>query len=275
MWNSLAYMITRASFIKGRRKAQREVEVRLRDYLHSQREDEVHTLRTAIRRYGVSCQLLPKSLRRNKKIRKQLAGLEKLFKLNNRIRDLDIVRNQLAAKLSNPDLEWLVSALVRERAALVAPARRLAASLPLELQDVKVSVINSAKLGRRFRRVTGGELRDIEDELKRVREDAKNARALHSLRILCKELRYNMELAPKSEVRGVLGRFEEWQDTLGAIRDLDVTIGYLGALDLPTAERVFLDEKRRERARLYARFVEATRRTTLLKQVEAFTQGNL
>lgn len=224
-------------------------------------------LRTAIRRYAASCELLPKSLRKSKEQRRSLSDLERLFKLNNRVRDLDIVLSQLSARLPYPDLGRVVDGIARERATLLAQALEFAKSLSPKFDAVRASTISAGRLRRRFRKVNEGELRDAEDDLEAVRKDAKNIKALHSLRIHCKEIRYTLELEPKSEVRDILSRFEEWQDALGAIRDLDVVVGYLGGLDLSPAERVFVEEKRSERARLYSRFLDSTKRTGLLNHL--------
>ena len=69
---------------------------RLDTYLANPEDEEnVHDVRTSLRRIDTFYSLLPKNLR--KRNRKLIEKYKEFFKANSKIRDLDIIRNKVAA----------------------------------------------------------------------------------------------------------------------------------------------------------------------------------
>lgn len=256
-------MITRSSFSARYKKAEDELEARLEDYLRSQGEDEVHRLRTAIRRFDRGAGLLPASVRKRKQLRRYRSRIRKLLRANNRIRDLDTIRSHLSPMTEDPRLAWLQGMLRSERSGLEGPARQAASSIG-RAPAVDWEKVTGRKLRRRFRKANRRMIDEIERDLGTVLKDPDDLQALHSLRVTSKELRYTMEFAAKGEVAGDIARgLRGWQDTLGMIRDIDNTTAYLGGLELSRDLAEVLQEKREQRRRLYLRFVDANKRSRL------------
>jgi CHAD domain-containing protein len=65
----------------------------------------------------------------------------------------------------------------------------------------------------------------MEQLLDSVARDESNAGDLHALRKEVKKLRYLLELAPGTE--NEVSALADWQEVLGSIHDLDVTIEYV------------------------------------------------
>ena len=262
-------MIKRSTFAAGYRRAQGDVEACLSAYLKAQGEEQVHQLRTAIRRFDRCSALLPASLRKGKAMRRYRFRLRKLLKLNNRLRDLDTIRRGMGQALADPDLAWLRSMISSERSSLEGPARQLASSIAPQGPAIDWDKIGRRKLRRRFVKVAVRMLEELEDDLGVVLRDPRATETMHSLRIAAKELRYTLELLPKEEAVGVLRALKGCQDALGSIRDIDITTEYLRGFDRQRGLGVFIAEKREERRQLYLRFVDAQKRYPLVKRTRA------
>ena len=79
---------------------------------------------------------------------------------------------------------------------------------------------------------------------------------LHALRLEIKKLRYLLELSEKSPPE--LPMVTRWQESLGAIHDLDVALRFLEESDLDLKGWA-LDDLRRSRHRAYAKFAGESR----------------
>lgn len=262
-------MIKRSSFASGYGRAQRDLEVCLSSYLKNQGEEEVHRLRTSIRRFDRCSALLPASLRKQKEMRKYRSKLRKLMKLNGRIRELDTIRRGLAVVLADPELVWLLSMIKMERSGLEGPARQLASSIAPQSPPMDWEKVSQRKLQRRFAKVAGRILEELDDALGVALKDPRQTEALHAARIATKELRYTLELLPRDQTRKVLQALAECQNTLGVLRDIDVTTEYLRGYDLPRDLADFVTAKREERRQLYLRFLDAHKRYRLAKRVRS------
>jgi CHAD domain-containing protein len=266
-------MIRRSSFLAGYSRAQKDIENALESYLRLQGEEQVHGLRTAIRRFERCSALLPATLRKEKRMRRYRSTLKKLLKMNNRIRDLDSIGGGIASALKGPDLEWLRTLLKTERTSLEGPARQLASSIEGGVPEVDMEKLGPRKLHRRFRKLASSLIEEVQDDLDAVLKDPADTQALHSLRIGAKELRYTVELLPRGEQAEVVGGLRDWQDALGRIRDIDVMTDYLGGLELSRELSQFVNDKRDERRRLYLRFVDSQKRSRLIKRVRRSVAG--
>src|SRR5215475_302616 len=94
--NSILYPIDSETFLnKSERNIQR-VNNKLDDYLKDPNEEQIHDIRTAVRRLRASNQALPKAIRNKKKLKKFVAISKELFSLNSKIRDYDIILEMLS-----------------------------------------------------------------------------------------------------------------------------------------------------------------------------------
>src|SRR5262245_29136259 len=93
---SILYPIDSETFLnKSERNIQR-VNNKLDDYLKDPNEQQIHDIRTAVRRLRASNQALPKAIRNKKELREFVAKSKALFTLNSKIRDYDIILELLS-----------------------------------------------------------------------------------------------------------------------------------------------------------------------------------
>lgn len=245
---------TLAAFYKQRfRQNVRRVGRRLDAYLADQgTENNIHDVRTSIRRLDVSFSLLPKKLRKRKN--RQIKKYRKFFKANSNVRDLDIIRGKIAALAKGaPGAEKLLG-----RAGKLG--RALKKMQPVQLDSS--SSIPAGKLESRIDRAAGKLGVKINEAFPVVLSDSSKVEELHRLRKDCKKLRYILEMVPpagrKKYERAVslALALEELQDMLGAIRDSDITIeclqgsrtkvaGELAAREAGNRDRLYRDLVRR------------------------------
>jgi CHAD domain-containing protein len=122
----------------------------------------------------------------------------------------------------------------------------------LEAPDLDTSGIRRKQLSRRLRKRVSKHSRAASALLTEVLNDESKVDELHSLRKEVKKVRYLMELADKSPAR--LSSLVKWQESLGAIHDLDVAASYLEGAEASSKRRAIL-ELRRARHSSYLKFV--------------------
>ena len=238
---------------KSERNIQR-VNNKLDDYLKDPNEEQIHDIRTAIRRLRASDQLLPKAFRHKKKIKEFVAKSMELFSINSKIRDYDIILEMLSkytsgvsspkheqqpppqssraiVNISKP-LETLRNRELTESKTIAVELRKLAVP---KLNSNKISK-SEKKLKKRFNNVVGKFANTIEKNYPVVLSSPKRLTELHEMRKDCKKLRYLLELLPirtngkdegKDKVSQLIEELEKVQDMLGTIHDHDTTIAYI------------------------------------------------
>ncbi len=216
------------SFAKDLRQRIGNVTNTLQDYLKDTDQETIHELRVAIRRFIISSQLLPKKIRTKPRVHRFCIVSTELFRINTEIRDSDIIADSLSG-YDAQTTEQLVQKLKGERDSKLLEARALALTLAESKPPmVKARDLSRKKLQKRFDKTTEKISTRIVERLPIVVSDPKRIEELHSLRKDCKKLRYLLELAPKDEeVLRQIAILHEWQDTLGSIRDDDITINFL------------------------------------------------
>ncbi|KAF0868196.1 CHAD domain-containing protein [Candidatus Nitrosocosmicus sp. SS] len=227
---------------------------KLEKYLENPTEESIHDMRTTLRRLESTYQSSPKKIRNNKKMRAFNDTGKHLFKINSKIRDIDIILRKLSTdgKMTEEQLEPFEHSLTQERDRQLVEARKVA----LELQDITVPKIYdkdeiSRKLEKKFRqKITknAGRLKvNIEKKTPLVISDVSNVGELHEVRKDTKKLRYLIELIlPKDHDKSdnntiknninashkemsyeILEHLEKIQKMLGDIHDYDIVIDYL------------------------------------------------
>ncbi len=231
---------------------------RVEEYAKDPNEENIHDIRTAIRRLEASYKSSPKRLQK-KKIKKYVGISKILFKLNSEIRDFDIILEKLSneGQISEQQLEPIKKSLEREKDRKLGKALSVATDLkklnvPHPVKDTSLYKHNKTekKLTRKYNKIVNGFASRIEKNLPVVISDCERIDELHEIRKDSKKLRYLFELllrdggmgnenVDKKErlsgnkgddvhgVSGIIGRLEKIQDMLGVIHDYDVTIAYL------------------------------------------------
>lgn len=265
---------------------------KLERYLENPTEESIHDMRTSLRRLESTYQSSPKKIRNNKKMRAFSDTGKHLFKINSKIRDIDIILQKLTTdgKMTEEQLGPFVHSLTKERNNRLVEARKVA----LKLQDITVSEIYdkdkiSRKLEKKFRHKiakTVGRLKtNIETKTPLVISDESKVVELHEVRKDTKKLRYLIELvlpkvddeSDKSIVKNkiytfqkdksheILEHLEKIQKMLGDIHDYDIVIDYLNQdTSNKTAVSHALENIVRIRKMKYKEFVDHTKPITLI-----------
>lgn len=234
-----------------------KVDKRVEEYAKDPNEENIHGIRTAIRRLEASYRSCPKQLQK-KKIKKYVGISKCLFRLNSEIRDFDIILEKLSneGQISEQQLEPIKKSLEREKDKKLGKALSIATDLkklnvPHPVKDGSLNKHNKMqKLTRKYNKIANGFASRIEKNLPVVISDCERIDELHEIRKDSKKLRYLFELllshgergnenVDKKErlsgnkgddvhgITGLIGTLESIQDMLGVIHDYDITIDYL------------------------------------------------
>jgi CHAD domain-containing protein len=232
-----------------------KAENRLKKYLQDPNQENVHDVRTAIRRLEAAWNVLPKKIRRKPKVERFVRTYRKFFKINNTIRDFDIIQQRLA---SHAEVPKEIKKMIDEKRNhhLYMAQKQAKKAHKFKFPKITAKDFLSAKLERRFRKKSIQLINNIQSLIPIVISDEKKIVELHQLRKDCKKLRYILEITPNSESATFVTKLKEMQDLLGAIHDCDITINFLQkiATKIDNAEK-FLKKESKARALLYANFV--------------------
>lgn len=271
--------VSQTIVIKRFNKYLKEVEKNVKAYLVNPTEEMIHDVRTSIRRFDSCIRILPKCLRKGKKLSSVRKHIKSLFRLSGEIRDIDII----AAKFSeypkdlNAKYSTFLESVQQRRAAKLIKAKEVALSLQnLDRMPFDKQKISKRKLHRRYRKVSNRFLLEAQQLFPIVISDAHARTELHRLRKNCKKLRYTLELADsdsdsdKSKSKGsqkdAINVLEEMQDILGAIHDCDIMLVHIAKskgghnarnrANIHSREEFsgLADLEERERAKLYSEF---------------------
>jgi CHAD domain-containing protein len=232
----------------------KRVYTKLDKYLENPTEDNIHHMRTSLRRLEATYQSSPKHIRKKKKIKEFAKTGKRLFKINSNIRDIDIILEKLVkeGKMPEQQLEYYENPLVQDRENQLEEARTIA----LDLRGIVVpSLYDKNKTDRNFEENSIKRLAKISRKLKNKIEtkipivigDDNKITELHELRKDSKKLRYLIELVTIKEnydtSKGninddtnilidnnnhkILEHLEKIQGMLGDIHDYDIALDYL------------------------------------------------
>lgn len=254
-----AFSISSKSFVAKLQENIQRVDKRVNDYIADPNEDNIHDIRTAIRKIDASFRSLPKKVRRKSRVYDYITSSKQLFKINSQVRDYDIIYGKLEKYSSEPVYTELTEALKKRRNAKLRKARNIALSLrKLPLPKVDEDHIPNRKLQQRFNKVVTRFSDRIELNFPIVITNANKTQQLHEMRKDCKKLRYLLEILPNqnNEIAKTITELEEIQDMLGSIHDDDIMITYLRRVKRPKKVHHILDEEIAERNKKYEEFVQ-------------------
>jgi len=235
-----------------------KVDGRLDDYLADPNENNIHNIRTSIRRLESAFLACPKQMRK-KKMSQFVKESKRLFKANSEIRDFDIILEKVSQEGQMDELQ--IESFEKGIEKIRGQSLEKAVSIAHNLRKLDVPHINiydsdydleflQNKLMFQYNRVVLEYLLGIEKNIPIVINDSYRVEELHQVRKDSKKLRYLFELllterdkdkdnADKSNENKInnysnnqniwnqIERLKKMQDMLGNIHDYDMTIAYL------------------------------------------------
>ena len=250
-------MITPQSYAHSLSKSEKLVSDNVRAYLKEPNEDNVHDLRTSIRRLLTTANILPKKIRGERESRKYLECHEKLLRLNAKVRDIDIILSKLPHHGDDPAYAKLAKQLQKMRESAVKKAQRFAesvndkTSLPVETRKLSEPVLQ-----KRFKKTAKILTETLKEHLHVVVKEPRNIDELHKLREDSRRLRFTLEIDDTPESSKLLPVLETWQDVLGKIRDSDVFISHFEDEKQPARIGNVLEQEKSVRKENYQKFLE-------------------
>lgn len=230
----------------------RRVNRRLKAYLADpENEENIHDIRTSIRRMDATFSLLPKKIR--KQYRGNIKSYRELLRANSKARDYDIIIGRLKILQAS----GMEAELNGKKKTVLARAVKLTRSLD-KLPQLQLGPADEERLAK----ISGRLVKRISELIPIVLSDGSKVDELHRMRRNFRELRYTLDVVPpeirkkyKDSVHKVIGRgvvFRELQDALGSIHDCDITIEYLRSMN---ANQI-LEKEINNRRRFYEKFVK-------------------
>lgn len=233
----------------------KKVLAKLDKYLEDPNEDNIHHMRTSLRRLEAAYQSSPKQIRNKKKIKKFASSAKKLFRINSKIRDVDIILKMLAneGKMPQDKLEEFKNHNEYDKQKYLKQARIIALDLRRQIipnfyHRKKINRSFTSKSRKRLLKMVRKLKTKIERKIPIVINNEDRILVLHELRKDTKKLRYLIELVTKRDYERaserstgdedsdeqlgenhhrILRELEKIQGMLGEIHDYDVTIDYL------------------------------------------------
>jgi CHAD domain-containing protein len=254
----MTFSISTKPFVTKLQENMQKVDNRVNNYLADPNEDNIHGIRTAIRKLDASFRSLPKKVRKRTRVSNYITASKRLFKINSQIRDYDIIYGKLKKYSSDSIYAELTRSLEKRRDTKIRKARNVALSLKDKSPKIDEENIPGKKLQQRFNNIVGRFSDRIELNFPIVLTNSKKVGELHEMRKDCKKLRYLLELLPdqNKEIQRMITELEEIQDMLGSIHDEDITIAYLKRIRNPRAVHYILDDEIEERNHKYEEFIQ-------------------
>lgn len=279
-------------FTKHFNKSVKKMEDMIHDYLIDPNAENIHDVRTSIRRFDASFRLLPKGIRNKPNFLKGRDSYRSLFKINSEIRDMDIMRAKFThypRDVTSNYSDFLETVQDRRNKKLRQAKEIALSAYNLEPLRIKKGTISMKDLRGRYLKLTARFVNEIEHLFPLVVSDIEKQAELHELRKDCKKLRYILEATEpsgESSVESVIGLLEGMQDILGAIHDSDIMLLHLArAKGGIHARRMndfgdgkgdysdLIDLEQKERVKLYYQFVSKYG-SAPMKQHDGFSSKN-
>ena len=245
-------MITPQSYAYSLSKSEKLVSDNVKAYLKEPSEDNVHDLRTSIRRLLTTANILPKKIRGEKETKRYLEIYEKLLKLNAKVRDIDIILSKLPHNGDGPAYAKLAKQLQKVRESSLEKAQRFAesisdkTSLPLESRKLAEPIIQ-----RRFKKTAKALTETLRERFRVVVKEPRNIDELHKPREDSRRLRSTLEIDDTPESSKLLPVLETWQEVLEKIRDSDVFISHFEDEKQPAKIGKVLEQEKSARKENY------------------------
>ena len=227
------------------------LDTRLEEFLNSGDSPTTAALRRATKRLRTSHSVLPKSVRREPRIRRYVSASRKLSKAVGKVRDIDTIAAWTMQLPDGKDQRSFISDLDRLRAAAIRVALRKARKLrKAKTPSLDAHDLEDSDDGKRAHEVESRLERRVDKEFEEFLT-TQEVMVMHALRKDAKRLRHLLELMRNGVAPPLAGRLRSIQDDLGAIRDHDLVIDYLRSrVKLTSTGALIREEIAKRHARL-------------------------
>jgi CHAD domain-containing protein len=221
---------------------------------------DIHDLRVTARRIQVMRRLLPGSQRRSQASKTFELSLKSVLKATSQLRDLDTLLDTLEHfRQTLP--EEIFSRLENQRSDAAARAKTTSTVITnVAPPGLEVAEIRGKKLSRRLKKSVVKHGRKASEFLAIVVQDESKVAELHSLRKEVKKLRYLCELADVAPRE--LDVLTKWQESLGAVHDIDVALDFVRGSSLDFKGRA-VSQLEHSRHASYLRFLGEYRKDSV------------
>jgi CHAD domain-containing protein len=258
-------LITPQSYTQSLSKSEKTVSDKVRAYIKEPSDENVHDLRTSIRRLLTTANVLPKKVKRQKEFKKYLERYAKLLRLNAKVRDVDIILAKLPQHGDDPVFSILATQLKEIRESSLKRAKRFASSIKGKDFSVEARELSSPIIQKRFRKTANTLTKTLKTHLRIVVKEPKNLDELHKLREDSRSLRFTLEMDDSPETSKLLPLLEKWQDVLGEIRDSDIFISRVEDGKFSSKLKEVLEKERSGRQENYEKFLEIAKESPSLQ----------
>jgi CHAD domain-containing protein len=232
------------------------VEKTLREYVKTRSPESLHDFRTSARRLQAAYSILPKNLRRSKKLRTYAKNRHKLFKASAETRDLDIMISRVAKY--KPQTLLLVSKLDRSRTKKAQQlAKEAKATRGLPCPGVDPDQIDADKMSERIKKTSGKLNSKLEEQGSLATSVSAKTKEIHAFRKLSKRLRYVLEFTDTDVSLKQIARLRDYQDLLGEMRDAQITHSFLTKSNVNGRLSSIVDAEKRSVDAAYLAFIQS------------------
>ena len=197
---------------------------RLEEYLQKQGYEQIHDLRTSVRRLEAAYLIFPKSSK-TKKTDNFVTRYKKLFKKNSSIRDSDVIIERLLKNGIQKDsdvIRYLTKRKEKRIKSIFDDAKKLS-----KLNKANLKEIDPERISAKYEKKIFSLIDEIQRLIPVVISDESKIAKLHYMRKLAKKLRYVLEIDPKNSYQHVIDNMKSFQEHLGQIHDCDITLDFL------------------------------------------------
>ncbi len=231
------------------------VDSRASAFLENPDADNVHDLRTSIRRAEAHIRLLPKNLRTKVDVTTYLRYAKALFRATTEIRDIDIISIGLYEYKSFKELNQLLANNENKRKSLLRNARKFGVIFQkTEFLRIKSSQLSQRKFEKRRKKIVNR----LKDSLIVQSENLLSNRdpeKLHEFRKTCKQLRYSLEIDTGVQKK-LIRLLVQIQRTLGTFMDIHTTLSCFSSSSLGDSLKPIVNKLESGREKAYVSFMK-------------------
>lgn len=223
----------------------------LEKYRNDPNEENIHDIRTSIRRLEAAYSIFPKSSK-TKTSAKLIKKLKFFFSLNNKIRDFDIILAKLQDSGYEPESK-LVLTLTKNKLKRISKSLKYADNLA---NIKKPKIKENLKINSKFEKILLSLIQEFQNYVPIVIDDESKVEELHAMRKTIKKLRYILELNSSDSYCNLILQMKKLQQFLGDIHDCDIFVWYFEKRinEFPEVLKIMENEKRK-RSTIYQNLV--------------------
>ena len=257
-------MITLLQYLIKLHENSRRLNRKTDHYINDPNENNIHDIRTSIRRFNAAVSTLPRKYREEPLLLEYSKIANKLFKVNSEIRDSDIILIKLEKFSSSPKRNMVTDTLKQTRQAKLENAKTMAQNLKnLNSNMINGIGVTENELQKRYSKILSKLISRIDDAFPIVLTNPLKLEELHELRKDCKKIRYMLELVEKDDknAASLIRILEKVQDILGSIHDSDATIIYLRSFAPNQEIQEVINKETKQRELGYEKFLLYSKRS--------------